>query len=87
MVVVTVEDTGPGIPDGMKETLFQRFSRIENQGCGEGLGLSIVGMLVERYGGRVWVEDRVSGRPDLGAAFRFTLREVARTPTGDGDPE
>jgi len=79
MVVVTVEDTGPGIPDGVKEALLQRLGGDEDQVHGEGLGLSVVGMLVERYGGRVWIEDRVSGRPDLGAAFRFTLREVART--------
>ncbi|MCM2466195.1 hypothetical protein DIC75_07690 [Methanoculleus sp. CWC-02] len=75
-VVVTVEDTGPGIPDGMKESIFQRFRQGKNQGCGEGLGLYIVGTLIERYGGRIWVEDRVCGRPDLGASFKFTLREV-----------
>ncbi|WP_162199191.1 sensor histidine kinase [Methanoculleus sediminis] len=75
-VVVTVEDTGPGIPDEMKETIFDRFRQGGSRGCGEGLGLYIVGMLVERYGGRIWVEDRVEGRPDLGASFKFTLREV-----------
>lgn len=76
VVLVTVEDTGPGIPDDMKERIFDRFRQGRNQGCGEGLGLYITGMLLERYGGRVWVEDRVEGRPDLGASFRFTLREV-----------
>ena len=85
-VMVTIEDTGPGIPDRMKETIFQRFQQGESQGCGEGLGLYIVAMLVERYGGRVWVEDRVEGRPDLGASFRFTLREVVHTGT-DGYEE
>lgn len=75
-VVVIVEDTGPGIPDEVKERLFDRFRQGRSQGCGEGLGLYIVGMLLERYGGRIWVEDRVEGRPDLGASFRFTLREV-----------
>ncbi|MDN7013511.1 GAF domain-containing protein [Methanoculleus sp. FWC-SCC3] len=74
--VVTVEDTGPGIPDAMKETLFDRFRQGRNRGYGEGLGLFIVRMLIERYGGRIWVEDRVEGRPDLGASFKFTLREV-----------
>ncbi len=82
-VVVTVEDTGPGIPDGKKEAIFHRFSRGKNQGCGEGLGLYIVGMLIERYGGRIWVEDRIEGRPDLGASFRFTLREVVHAGTDD----
>ncbi len=79
MVVVIVEDTGPGIPDEMKEAIFHRFRQGGSQGCGEGLGLYIVGMLIERYGGRIWVEDRVEGRPDLGASFRFTLREVVHT--------
>ncbi|WP_054847557.1 ATP-binding protein [Methanoculleus chikugoensis] len=65
-VVVTVEDTGPGIPEAMKETIFDRFRQGRNQGCGKGLGLYIVGILLDRYGGRIWVEDRVEGRPDLG---------------------
>ncbi|MCK8518899.1 PAS domain S-box protein [Methanoculleus sp. 7T] len=75
-VLVSVEDTGPGIPDGMKESIFHRFERGWVAGCGDGLGLFIVRTLIERYGGTVRVEDRVEGRPDLGAAFRFTLREV-----------
>ena len=86
-VVVSVEDTGHGIPDDMKEELFDRFRRNESQGHGEGLGLFIVGLLVKRYGGRVWVEDRIAGRPDLGASFRFTLREVAHTTVDDEDLE
>jgi len=75
-VVVIVEDTGPGIPDEVKERLFDRFRQGGGRGCGEGLGLYIVAMLLDRYGGRIWVEDRVEGKPDLGASFRFTLREV-----------
>jgi len=35
-------------------------------------------MLVARYGGRIWVEDRIPGRPEEGAAFRLTLREAAQ---------
>ena len=85
-IVVTVEDTGPGIPDEMKEIIFHRFEQGKSRGCGDGLGLYIVGMLIERYGGRIWAEDRVSGRPDLGASFRFTLREVVHTGT-DGYEE
>ena len=81
-VVVTVEDTGPGIPDGMKEAIFHRFREGKSQGHGDGLGLYIVGMLIERYGGRIWAEDRVCGRPDLGASFRFTLREAVHGETG-----
>lgn len=72
-VLVSVEDTGPGIPDEVKRLLFRRFERGLGQGRGEGLGLYIVWKLVERYGGRVRVEDRVPGHPECGAAFRFTL--------------
>jgi len=86
-VIVSVEDTGPGIPDPMKESIFHRFERGWAEGCGDGLGLFIVRTLVERYGGTIRVEDRVEGRPDLGAAFRFTLREVLHTADDDDDGE
>ena len=72
-VLVTVEDNGPGVPDEMKEKLFHRFERGKARGKGDGLGLFICRTLVERYGGRIWIEDRVPGCPEDGAAFRFTL--------------
>ncbi len=75
-VVVTVADTGPGIPDELKETIFHRFERGRTRAQGEGLGLYICRTLLERYGGRIWVEDRVAGTTEAGAAFRFTLKEV-----------
>ncbi|MEN6512907.1 PAS domain S-box protein [Methanoculleus sp.] len=85
-VLVSVEDTGPGIPDPMKESIFHRFERGWVGGCGDGLGLFIVRTLIKRYGGTIRVEDRVEGRPDLGAAFRFTLREVLSS-GGDEDED
>ncbi|MDV2481845.1 PAS domain S-box protein [Methanoculleus sp. Wushi-C6] len=72
-VLVSVEDTGPGVPDELKERLFSRFGRGMARESGQGLGLFIVRTLVERYGGRVWVEDRIPGHPGEGAVFRFTL--------------
>lgn len=77
-VEVSVEDTGPGVPDDVKERLFRRLERGKARGPGEGLGLFISRMLIERYGGRIWVEDRVPGRPDEGAAFLFTLRKTTQ---------
>ncbi len=77
-VVVTVADTGPGIPDDLKEAIFHRFERGQTRARGEGLGLYICHKLLERYGGRIWVEDRVPGRPEMGAALRFTLKEAAQ---------
>ncbi|MDN7024756.1 PAS domain S-box protein [Methanoculleus sp. FWC-SCC1] len=82
-MIVTVADTGPGVPDEVKEEVFRRFERGKQKGRGEGLGLFIVRMLIERYGGRIWIEDRVCGRPEEGAAFRFTLRR-ASPPEADG---
>jgi len=72
-VEVSVEDTGPGVPDTVKPLLFTRFVRGTNRGSGKGLGLYITRMLISRYGGRIRVEDRVPGHPEEGAAFRFTL--------------
>jgi PAS domain S-box-containing protein len=72
LIRVSVEDTGPGVPDGEKEAIFHRYEQ-KGRGVGEGLGLYLVQILVERYGGRIWVEDRVPGRPWEGASFRFTL--------------
>ncbi|WP_317064857.1 PAS domain S-box protein [Methanoculleus caldifontis] len=76
-VLVSVEDTGPGIQDEVKGKLFTRFERGMARGRGQGLGLFIVRTLVERYGGRVRVEDRIPGHPECGAAFRFTLKKAA----------
>jgi two-component system sensor histidine kinase BarA len=75
-VRVSVEDTGPGIPDDMKGAIFTRFKKGTNKRSGKGLGLYIVRSLVERYGGTVWADDRVPGEPGRGAAIRFTLRKV-----------
>ena len=72
-VLVSVEDTGPGVPDDEKYAIFHRYEQ-QKRGVGEGLGLYLVQILVERYGGKAWVDDRVPGRPEEGAAFRFTLR-------------
>ncbi len=79
LVRVTVEDTGPGVPDEEKDAIFHRYEQ-QKRGVGEGLGLYLVQILVERYGGRVWVEDRACGRPEEGAAFRFTLRTAPGSP-------
>ncbi len=78
MVLVTVADTGPGVPDDAKEAMFSRFEQGKTRGNGQGLGLWICWMLVARYGSRVRVEDRVPGRPEEGAAFRFTLKEATQ---------
>ncbi|WOX56306.1 MULTISPECIES: HAMP domain-containing sensor histidine kinase [unclassified Methanoculleus] len=72
-VLVSVEDTGPGIADAVKASLFGRFRKGEGALAGAGLGLYICRMLVERYGGTIRVDDRVPGSPELGTVIRFSL--------------
>ncbi|NOZ59907.1 MAG: HAMP domain-containing histidine kinase [Euryarchaeota archaeon] len=57
-VRVSVSDYGPGIPDEHKQTIFERFWRLDRGGVkGTGLGLAIAKSIVELHGGRIWVED------------------------------
>jgi len=73
-VTITVADTGRGIPDAQKPTIFSIFSQSgpESSG-GRGLGLHIVRTLVTSCGDRVWAADRVPGRPGDGAAIKILL--------------
>ncbi len=70
---VVIEDDGPGIEDEVKSKVFVRQFRGTNRSKGSGLGLYLVKKLVEDYGGRVWVEDRVPGEHAKGAKFVVML--------------
>jgi PAS domain S-box-containing protein len=72
-VYATVEDNGPGIPDQVKDKLFNRFQRGDTKAHGKGLGLYLVKTLVKDYKGKVWVEDRVSGDHTKGSRFVVML--------------
>ena len=67
MVEVSVADTGPGLPDEVRQRLFQPF--VTTKATGMGVGLSICRSIVEAHGGRMWVEDVMGG----GTRFVFTL--------------
>lgn len=76
-----VRDRGPGVPDDLKITIFERFRRGAAEGRGDGgsgLGLSIVALIAETHGGRAWVADAGAG-----SEFVLTL-PGAIVPTRDG---
>ena len=71
-LVVSVADHGRGVPDELKEEIFERFNQAPKK-KGTGLGLHIVRTLTARYHGQVWVEDRVEGDHSKGAVFKVDL--------------
>jgi signal transduction histidine kinase len=78
VVVVCVEDNGPGIPPEEQKLVFDKFYRGKssvNQVPGTGLGLAISKSVVEKHGGKIWLESR----PGKGCRFCFAL-PVAKTP-------
>jgi len=77
-VVIAVQDHGIGIPIEQQASLFQRFARASNvEGImGAGLGLYLCRELVERHGGRIWLES-VEGQ---GSTFFFTLPISGQNP-------
>jgi len=71
MLKVEVADSGPGLPPGDEELVFEKFYRGKSTShkTGVGLGLAICKAVVEAHGGRIWAENR----PEGGAVFYFTL--------------
>lgn len=67
LIEVTVEDSGPGVAEDIREQLFTAFASTKADGMG--LGLSICRTIIEAHGGRIWVERPAGG----GARFHFTL--------------
>lgn len=76
-VCVEVEDNGPGIPYDQQQLIFQKFHQVSDQRAGKpkgtGLGLAISERIMERHGGRIWVESE----PGQGSTFKIELHGIS----------
>ncbi|SFB20446.1 two-component system, OmpR family, sensor histidine kinase KdpD [Collimonas sp. OK607] len=84
-LAVTVADDGPGLPAGMEDAIFEKFTRGERESAkpGVGLGLAICRAIVEAHGGTIHARSVQSGHH--GAEFIFTI--PLGTPPSMPDPE
>jgi PAS domain S-box-containing protein len=66
----SVSDNGVGVPEQYRESIFTVFKRLHGQDVpGTGIGLSVCRRIIERAGGRIWVESE----PEKGSTFWFTV--------------
>jgi signal transduction histidine kinase len=77
-ILISVSDSGPGVPDGQKGRIFEKFHQVKDgkkvAGQGVGLGLAICKTIVEAHRGQIWVEDN----PDGGSKFSFVLQPASQ---------
>ncbi|HEX7311891.1 MAG TPA: MASE1 domain-containing protein [Gaiellaceae bacterium] len=75
-LLLRVDDSGEGVPDELKQQIFEPFVRVNGAGGapGTGIGLALVAQFAALQGGKAWVEDRPGG----GASFRVSLPLGAR---------
>jgi signal transduction histidine kinase len=71
-IAVEVHDSGRGIPDTLKDRIFEPFFSTKAAGAGSGLGLAICRRSVQSVGGRI----ELDSAPGRGTTFRVILREV-----------
>ncbi len=79
-VVLSVEDTGPGVPDEVLHRMFEPFFTTKAPGQGSGMGLATVHGIVHEHGGHVVVTNRASG----GAAFHILLPPLEQVAEAEG---
>jgi len=82
-VLLTVRDSGPGIPEGEHNRVFDRFYRVPGEAAGRttgsGLGLAIVKRIAERHGATVTLGPGLSGATAEGLGVTVRLPAISRT--------
>ncbi len=68
-VEVLIADSGPGVPEEIRESIFEPFFSTKKEGSGTGLGLYICRNIIEEQGGTIKLDESV----ETGAAFRLEL--------------
>ncbi len=79
-VILQVEDTGPGVPEGLREKIFEPFFTTKKEGLGTGLGLSLTKKIVESFGGEI----RLHSELGKGAMFEVILPEAGSNEENSG---
>lgn len=79
--IFCVEDSGAGIEPQYFDKVFVLFQRLDPRNApeGSGIGLTICGKIVDKYGGRIWIESE----PGSGSRFLFTLPEAREASPAD----
>ena len=89
-LMVSVSDDGIGVPSEDREKIFERFYRAGNRSevnvPGTGLGLAIAREIVDKHGGKIWLESQLG----KGSTFHFVLPVAGRETNESqrrGEPE
>ena len=77
-----VDDDGPGIPEGERERVFERFIQGSGAAHGSGLGLAFCKLVVEQLGGRIWADVSPLG----GTRIAFELPPAPTEVSGASEP-
>ena len=76
VAVISIRDTGMGIPEGIKEKIFDAYFTTREKEGGTGLGLAMTRKITESHNGKIDVESMAGA----GASFRITLPIIQRVP-------